>query len=412
MCADHGNKKHSKKIGLQSWIFIAASLGLIMGFYPVPGQEKWALAFMTLFTNILKLISLPVIFLSLLTSFTGIDEIHKFQKMSYKTVKWTFLTTIIAALTSLTLYLIIQPVHSSGISSSNTPSSGIQTSFLDHLVNLFPSNIFQPFLEGNVFGILLLAIGLGIALLKAPNRDKIHDVLTPLLFAMMKLVKVILAIIPLTVWSGIILSFASLTKGKVLTGLALYLTVVVGANLLQGLIILPLILKAHGISPFSSLRIFFPALTVAFFSKSSVATMPIAMRTAENGLGIRAAVSRFVFPICTTINMNGCAAFILATGLFVSASNGFTFTGIQLIGWVFIATIAAIGNAGVPMGCYFLSTALLAAMDIPVEMMGLILPFYTLIDMVETALNVWSDASVAMIVNKETTLKEISNGSE
>jgi Na+/H+-dicarboxylate symporter len=102
--------------------------------------------------------------------------------------------------------------------------------------------------------------------------------------------------------------------------------------------------------------------------------------------------------------MNGCAAFILATGLFVAASNGFTFTLLQMLGWVFIATIAAIGNAGVPMGCYFLTTALLAAMNIPVEMMGIILPFYTFLDMVETSLNVWSDASVALIVDKETIL--------
>lgn len=399
MCAHHETSLKSTHSYAQIWIGIAIVVGVLMGFYPIPGQEKWALAFMTFFTGALKLISLPIIFLSLLTSFTGIQSVTSFQKLSYKTVTWTLITTLIAATIALILYLIINPVGAS-YEQQGVSIPELNTSFLNHLLHAFPSNLFQPFLEGNVFGILILAIALGIGLLKAPGRDKIHDVLTPLLFAMMKLVKIILSILPIMVWAGIVLSFNSLIDGKILGTLGLYLLVVLGANLVQGFVALPLLLKAKGIKPFTSLKSFIPALTVAFFSKSSVATMPIAIRTAEESLSIRPCVSRFVFPICTTINMNGCAAFILATGLFVAASNGIYFSLLEMIGWIFIATIAAIGNAGVPMGCFFLSSALLASMNIPVEMMGLILPFYALIDMVETALNVWSDASVAMIVNK------------
>lgn len=71
--------------------------------------------------------------------------------------------------------------------------------------------------------------------------------------------------------------------------------------------------------------------------------------------------------------------------------------------WIFIATLAAVGNAGVPMGCYFLASAFLAAMDVPLNILGVILPFYTMIDMVESAINVWSDACVTAVVNKEVT---------
>ncbi len=80
---------------------------------------------------------------------------------------------------------------------------------------------------------------------------------------------------------------------------------------------------------------------------------------------------------------------------------------IEMMGWVVIATLAAVGNAGVPMGCYFLSGAILAALNLPLEILGVILPFYTIIDMVETALNVWSDASVTAIVEKEVKEREI-----
>jgi Na+/H+-dicarboxylate symporter len=99
--------------------------------------------------------------------------------------------------------------------------------------------------------------------------------------------------------------------------------------------------------------------------------------------------------------MNGCAAFILTTVLFVSMSNGVPYTLFEMILWIFIATIAALGNAGVPMGCYFLSSALLAAMNVPLPILGVILPFYSLIDMLETSINVWSDACVTAIVDKE-----------
>lgn len=127
----------------------------------------------------------------------------------------------------------------------------------------------------------------------------------------------------------------------------------------------------------------------------------MAMKCAEEKLGISRKIASFSLPLCTTINMNGCAGFILITVLFVSMSNGISFSMAEMVVWIFIATIAAVGNAGVPMGCYFLASAFLAAMNVPLNILGIILPFYTLIDMVETAINVWSDSCVTAIVHKE-----------
>jgi len=77
------------------------------------------------------------------------------------------------------------------------------------------------------------------------------------------------------------------------------------------------------------------------------------------------------------------------------------FSSFDYVMWVGIATLAAIGNAGVPMGCYFLTSALLTTMNVPLKLMGVILPFYALIDMLETTINVWSDSCVTMIVEKK-----------
>jgi len=151
----------------------------------------------------------------------------------------------------------------------------------------------------------------------------------------------------------------------------------------------------------------FPALSLAFFTKSSSAALPMAIQCAEHRNGISPKVANFSLPLCTTINMNACAGFILITVLFVSMSNGMVYTLPEMAAWIFIATLAAIGNAGVPMGCYFLSSAFLAAMNVPLNILGVILPFYAMIDMLESAINVWSDSCVTAIVDKELNATEL-----
>ena len=138
---------------------------------------------------------------------------------------------------------------------------------------------------------------------------------------------------------------------------------------------------------------------MALFTKSSAATLPITMKSAETRLKARPEVARFVLPICTTINMNGCAAFILVTSLYVMQNGGTALDLPTMLLWLLIAVVAAIGNAGVPMGCYFLTLSLMAGIGAPVGIMGIILPIFTIIDMVETAENVWSDSCVCAIVS-------------
>ena len=131
------------------------------------------------------------------------------------------------------------------------------------------------------------------------------------------------------------------------------------------------------------------------------------MESAEDNLKVRPETSRFVLPICCTINMNGCAAFILVTSLFVMQNGGTPLTFTTILLWILISVISAIGNAGVPMGCYFLSLSLMAGVGAPIGILGIILPIYTIIDMIETGVNVWSDACVCSIVDKELSKEDL-----
>jgi Na+/H+-dicarboxylate symporter len=130
-----------------------------------------------------------------------------------------------------------------------------------------------------------------------------------------------------------------------------------------------------------------------------VATLPLTMSASEDNLLLDKKISRFVLPLCTKINMNGCAAFIFVTVIYLMQNHGSQITLGTMIIWILVSTVAAVGNAGVPMGCFFLSASLLASMNVPIHLLGIILPFYSIIDMLETALNVWSDSCVAITVN-------------
>ena len=117
-------------------------------------------------------------------------------------------------------------------------------------------------------------------------------------------------------------------------------------------------------------------------------------------------IARFVLPICTTINMNGCAAFILVTSLFVMQNGGEVLDLTTILLWILISVISAIGNAGVPMGGFFLTLSLMSGIGAPVAILGVILPIYTIIDMVETAENVWSDSCVCAMTNHDLKTQE------
>ena len=287
---------------------------------------------------------------------------------------------------------------------ATTEGSTHQGSYLTFLFNIIPSNIFQAFAESNVMGIVCVAILLSIAILFLPEEQKIflHKLFSGLFAAMIKLTSFIITLMPIAIWAFMALLVKDLQHNYAqVSSLMLYLACVVGANIIQGIVILPILLKCKKISPLKTFRGMIQPLTVAFFTKSSNATLPVAIRAAEKNLGVSSRVSNFTLPLCSVINMNGCAAFILITVLFVSTINGMTFGVTDFIGWIFLATFAAIGNAGVPMGCFFLTSAFLIGMDIPLYMMGIILPFYTVIDMIETTLNVWSDACITVAVDKD-----------
>jgi Na+/H+-dicarboxylate symporter len=384
---------------------IAIILGLINGFY---GSEFWIQTgefISTIFIRLFRFIAVPIIAVSIIATLSQISRSTESGRIFRHSVFYTLLTTILAASLAAILFEVFSPanVTLSDTTEASAAIAGIKgKSYFDYITSVVPDNAIAPFLSANVLSVLLIAAAVGIAIAKLPHDSREQRVLmaffSGLQAVLFTLVGWIIMILPL----GIFGFFTVLAK-EINAGVAVgtYFATVLSANFIQMLIVLPALLLLRGINPIRVFKGMLPALTVAFFSKSSAGTLPVTMRCSEVNLGVKESVSRFVLPMCTTINMNGCAAFILITVVYLMQNAGVDITWSTLAVWIFIATIAAVGNAGVPMGCFFLSASLLASMNVPILLMGVILPFYAVIDAIETTLNVWSDSNVAVLVHKD-----------
>lgn len=393
----------------QMLIWIGALVvGVVLGLLGLGWLDALMTFVATVYTRLFQFVAVPTIVLAVITTLAMFGEQKDTGRIFRHAVTYTLLTTITAAAVGLVLYLIIRPSNlpaelvSQG--SADIPQDLGGETYYDHILGVIPNNIVKPFLEGNVLSLLLIAFAVGFALAKMPastSKQALMNVLQGLQDLLFTLIRGLIWTLPVGIVAFAAQLSAQVSAGVAAESLGRYVAVILGGNIIQFFIILPLFLLARGINPVRTLGGMMPAVLMALFTKSSAATLPVTMATAEGRLGVNPRVSRFVLPICTTINMNGCAAFILVTSLFVMQNGGTVLTLPQMLLWLLIAVISAVGNAGVPMGCYFLTLSLMTGQGAPVGIMGIILPIYTIIDMIETAENVWSDSCVCAMTDRD-----------
>lgn len=403
MCAQHLPRKKTLWLSTPFLYTAMILLGIYSGMSEIAFLKSFGLFIADVFIKIFKCISLPIISLSIIVTLSSYSSDGIMKTVWRRTMMYTLGTTLVAAAISCGLYILIHP-SMVGVVSHLSPMPDNPVNYFNHLISLIPSTIFSPFLEQQVLSVLFLGVVVGIAIRFIPEKEA-RQTITHFFKGAHGLFMVIthwvIAIIPLGLFGFITTTVIQLRSGMAVKGIGEYLLIIVLANLVQGFIILPLWLKYQGIRPFVAMRGMLPALSLAFFSKSSVGSLPVTMNTIEKNLDVKPQISRVVLPLCTSINMNGCAAFIFVTVIYLMQNNGIHVSLASMGLWIVVATVAAIGNAGVPMGCFFLSASLLASMNVPITLMGIILPFYSLIDMLETALNVWSDSCVTKVVDEK-----------
>ena len=387
----------------------ALIVGAILGLLQNSGIDNTANFIAAIYVRLFQLLAVPTIVLAVTTTLATLGSGPDAGRIFRHTIMYTLLTTFVAALVGLLLYVIIAPgnmVISAAETGSQLSADTPQLSYTDHLLSVIPNNIVKPFLDGNVLSLLLLAAAVGIALSQmtdTPHKKSVVNFLLGIQEVLFMLIRGLIWTLPIGILAFAAQLSSQLSAGVIADSLGKYVAVVLGGNLLQFFVVLPVFLLLRGLNPIRVMTKMTPAIMMALFTKSSAATLPVTMQTAEERLGVKSQISRFVLPICTTINMNGCAAFILVTSLFVMQQGGIELTWTTMLTWLLISVVSAIGNAGSPMRCHFLPLSLMPGINAPIAVLGIILPIYTIIDMVETAVNVWSDSCVCAMTDHDLT---------
>ena len=397
---------------------LALALGAGLGCLNVGALNGFMDFVAAAYTRCFQFVAVPTVALAILTAMASLGEGKNMGRVFAKTLSLTVFTSFLAALVGLGLYLVVQPgsLSPDALASVSDAAKGTVAKMAEtpdtvygHILNAIPHNLVNPFLTGNVLPIVFIAAGLGLAIAvlgkTSENVRALHRALCGLQEVFFGMIKGLIWALPVGIVAFAAQLAAQMSAGVVVGSIGKYVLVVLGGNVIQVFVVLPLLCFLRGINGFKVMHQMTPALLMALFTKSSAATLPVTVATAERNMKAKPWVARFILPLCCTINMNGCAAFILVTSLFViqnSPECGIALTLPTMLVWCLVAVICALGNAGVPMGCYFLTLSLMAGVGGNLMILGVILPIYMIIDMIETAENVWSDCCICAIVDKAT----------
>ena len=419
-----------KKLALHWKIIIGMVLGIIFGFImnTVDGGRgfvsDWIAPFGTIFINLLKLIAVPLILASLIKGISDLKDISKIKSMGLRTIGIYIATTLVAIVIGLSIVNTIKPGHGmpqetiekiklkyendAGVADKLAKASAQKDAGpLQALVDIFPSNIFQSFVEASMLQVIFFALFVGICLLLIGEEKAkpLIDFFDSLNEVVMKMVDLIMLFAPCAVFALLANVIIAFDDTEILLKLLWYALCVVGGLILMIGFYLLLIKVYAKKSPLWFLKQISPAQLLAFSTSSSAATLPVTMERVEEHLGVDKEVSGFVLPVGATVNMDGTSLYQGIAAVFIMQviwPEGLTFTNQLVI--VATALLASIGSAAVPSAGMVMLVIVLESIGFPAELLpiGLALIFAVdrPLDMCRTVVNVTGDATVSMIVAK------------
>ncbi|MFQ5416652.1 MAG: dicarboxylate/amino acid:cation symporter [Myxococcota bacterium] len=347
----------------------------------------------------LKLLVVPLVFVSLVCGTAALEDIAKLSRIGGKTVALYLGTTAVAISAALLAAIVLQPGAGFELATDATFSVSEPPSLVDTLINLFPSNPVQAMAEGNMLQIIVFAGLFGLALTMAGDAGKrVLSFFADVNEVIMKLVMLLMEMAPYGVFCLIARVFADQGIGAI-GPLALYFSVVLGVLLLHAGLTYPALLKGlAGLDPVTFYRNMRAPMTLAFSTASSNATLPVTMETVEHRLGVDNSIASFTLPLGATINMDGTAIMQGVATAFIAQAYGIDIGPTGYLTVVLTATLASVGTAGVPGVGLIMLAMVLRQVHLPVEGIALIIGVDRLLDMVRTAVNISGDATVTCIV--------------
>ena len=362
------------------------------------------------FVTLLRAVVPPLVFLAIVASIANLRDVTGAARLAWKTLAWFATTALIAVSIGIVLGLVLRPGDHTSVTSDAASAPGTTGSWLDFLTGLVPANVLG--LEGsagddgsvsmsfNVLQILVVAIAIGIATLK------VGEAADPFL----SFVRSALAVVQKVLW-WIILLAPIATVGLLGNAVASYgwdalgslgmFTVAIYAGLFLVLLgVYPVLLRLNGLSVKQFFSGAWPAISLAFVSRSSVGTMPVTESVTERNLGVPRAYASFAVPLGATTKMDGCASIYPAiSAIFVAQFFGLDLSITDYVLIAFVSVIGSAATAGVT-GATVMLTLTLSTLGLPLEGVGLLLAIDPILDMGRTAVNVTGQALVPTLVAK------------
>jgi proton glutamate symport protein len=404
-----------KKSSLLVQVLIAIALAMIIGSFSGPDAVIFGIPYIKLFgflgqlfLNGLTLLVVPLVGSSIVNGISQMGKDKSFGRLGAKTFFFYIFTTFLAVLTGLLIVNLIKPgsymTVPAATSSAMTPvlSSAPQNHMEavgQILLKLIPINIFEAASQGNMLGIIFFSLLFGFALAKIESTasDHLMNVMKGIFYTLMRMTHFLMRAMPLGVFFLVTKAIAMRGLGSFESLLYFFVTVLLGLAVFM-FAILPLLMRLMGLSPWRHLRAMAPALVTAFSTSSSAATLPITMDCVEKRAGVSNRICSFVVPLGTSINLSGSALYECVAVLFIAQVYGFEMSIIHQVIIVVLSLLTSMGVAGIPSGSLVAILIILNAMGFPAEGLALILPVDRILDMCRTTVNVFSDASCAVLV--------------
>ena len=415
----------AKGLSLQWKMLIGFMTGLILGLiaYSTQRDAAWV-EFVTtyvttpigqIFLRLLFMLVIPLLFSALVVGISEMGEIRSLKRVGLRTLAYTVVVSSIAVAVSLAVVNLLQPgagvdraaaaemlEQSSGRASEIVKTGAEQPSGIDAFVNIIPNNLIEVMGSNSaILSVMFFALffGIGLLLTDTPNSRTLQKGFEGLFDVTMRLILIVIKLAPIAV-ACFMFNLAALFGWELLVRLSAYVGVVLLALAIQMFIVFPALLATLGKkNPIAFFRETQEASLMAFSTASSNATLPTALKVADEQLKLPRRVSRFVLTIGATANQNGTAMFEGVTVIFLAQFFGIDLSLGQQLMVMLVCILGGIGTAGIPAGSLPVIALILAMVGIQPEAIALVLGVDRFLDMCRTTLNVVGDLVAAQVIS-------------
>jgi DAACS family dicarboxylate/amino acid:cation (Na+ or H+) symporter len=409
-------------IPLYVWMLVGFLAGLGGGLYVnlnglevVPWVMEIIQAVGQIFLRLLFMLVLPLLFAALAVGVAEMGDLKSLGRVGLKTLLFTILVSAIAVAVGLVMVNWFQPgagvdpalaqqlladgAEGASAIVGNAPQSIEAGQFF---LDMIPSNVVTAASENQILPVMVFALifGIGMVMAKSPSTDRLQETLQGLFEVMMKLINLVIKLAPIAI-AALMFNLAAVFGWDLLVRLGAYAAVALGAMAIHMFVVYPLLVWIFGgMNPLRFASGVREPFVVAFSTASSNATLPIALKAAEEKLKLPRRISRFVLTVGATANQNGTALFEGVTVLFLAQFFGVDLSLTQQLIVMLVCILGGIGTAGVPAGSLPVIALILTMVGVPAEGIGLVLGVDRFLDMCRTTLNVTGDLVAATVVSR------------